>query len=121
MRLLARWMLVSLLSLGAAMMASYAVLLIYARREYAAREVHGETIVPSGISASEYFKMHAPLITDAGRVGLLVLLLTALYWLVAIRWLPPSAVSKRLMPLSLIAVPLLFALLYGFLMMDAWR
>ena len=67
---LARWVLVSLLTLGGAVGAGLVALLLWARR------VAAPTC--GGISPSEYVGGHAPLLLRAGMIGLLALAATAL-------------------------------------------
>ena len=77
MKLLLRWVLISMLMLGNAVVLAILVVVIYARISVGA-------MMGRGPSPSEFAEPYISLIATSGVVGLLALAATAPYWLVGL-------------------------------------
>ncbi len=109
MNTVVRWALLSLIALAGAMCVGCVVLVYWSQHATYGRGV-------TGISPSEYFEGHVGLVILAGGVGLLALVATTLYWVVAQRVFgaaEPPARAARWLKVSFVLVPLGFALVFA--------
>lgn len=97
-----------MLVLGNAVVLGILGVLIYAR-------VSVGPMMGRGISASEFSRPYISLITTSGIVGLLALAATTLFWMAGLLWIPDLkhyGRKDRAVRLTLIVIPLWFALIY---------
>ena len=81
LKLLLRWIFISILTLGNAMVLAILVVVIYARLSVGA-------MMGRGSSPSEFAEPYISLIATSGVVGMLALVATGLYWFVGLLWIP---------------------------------
>ena len=102
MKLLLRWVLISMLMLGNAVVLAILVVVIHAK-------ISVGPMMGRGPSPSELAEPYISLIATSGVVGLLTLAATGLYWLVGLLWIPAlsrHADRDKMTKLSLIMIPL---------------
>ena len=108
LKLLLRWVFISMLALGNAIVLAILVVVVYTRVSVGA-------MMGRGISVSELAGAYISLIATSGGVGLLVLAAISLYWAIGLRWIPVlrnHAGEHSMMKLSLVVIPLWFFLIF---------
>lgn len=103
-----RWFFVSLLTLGNVSVIIYVLIILYARRQV--------SLIGGGPSPSEYASPYIWILTRATATGAIVLALTSLYWFVSLhlgfRLLPLNHKQQLVIKVSLVAIPLIFSILF---------
>lgn len=122
-RLVRKWALIALLVLVNAMLLGAVAVILWA--------IYLTAPTRGGISGSEYIEAWDAFrfVIHPGAAGLLALAVTTLYWFAGLRWLASGDLTRKsawALRISLVLVPLSFALLYATILLvnadpEMWR